>query len=146
MTLAAISSAEARRAGYSSKEELLAELAVRKAGTVYRIDLHLAGPDPRIALRGKSALTAAEVAALRARLDRLDAASRHGVWTQRTLAIIQARPKQRAADLALELDLPKDWLKVSIRKVKNLGLTISHEPGYELSPRGKRLLRELRGG
>jgi predicted transcriptional regulator len=81
---------------------------------------------------------------LRTKLDRLDTASRYGPWTQRTLACIKSRPKERAGDLAEELDLPKDWLKVSIRKLKNLGLTISHEPGYELSPRGARLLRELK--
>ena len=31
-----------------------------------------------------------------------------------------------------------------MRKLKNLGLTISHEPGYELSPREKPTLRHLK--
>ncbi|MEM7550324.1 MAG: hypothetical protein AAF363_11640 [Bacteroidota bacterium] len=30
----------------------------------------------------------------------------------------------------------KEWLKLNIRKLKNLGLTISHNPRYEISPLG----------
>jgi hypothetical protein len=33
--------------------------------------------------------------------------------------------------------------KDDVRKLKSLGLTISHSPGYELSPRGQALLRRL---
>ena len=37
----------------------------------------------------------------------------------------------------------KDWLKPNEPKLKNLGLTISHEVGYSLSPRGEMLLNYL---
>ena len=31
--------------------------------------------------------------------------------------------------------------KADVRKLKRLGLTVSHDTGYELSPRGRALLR-----
>ncbi len=33
--------------------------------------------------------------------------------------------------------------KEDVRKLKALGLTISHSPGYELSPRGRALLERI---
>ena len=33
--------------------------------------------------------------------------------------------------------------KANVRKLKNLGLTVSHHPGYTLSPRGETMLRHL---
>jgi hypothetical protein len=48
----------------------------------------------------------------------------------------------RAADLARMLGREKDWLKINIRKLKNLGLTISHETGDEISPLGKVVLKK----
>ena len=48
-------------------------LAAKADGECYRVRLHVAGADPRIALREDAALDEATVAALRARLDRLDA-------------------------------------------------------------------------
>jgi biotin operon repressor len=49
----------------------------------------------------------------------------------------------RAQDLAEGLGLEKQAFKNDVRKLKGLGLTISHSPGYELSPRGMALLRRL---
>ena len=34
-------------------------------------------------------------------------------------------------------------MKVDIRKLKSLGLTISHDVGYELAPRGQAYLDSL---
>lgn len=45
-------------------------------------------------------------------------------------------------DLAAITGFEKIWLKLNIRKLKNLGLTISHEIGYELSPLGKLYLKK----
>jgi biotin operon repressor len=42
----------------------------------------------------------------------------------------------RAGDLAEELDLDRESFKLDVRKLKNLGLTISLRVGYQLSPRG----------
>ena len=53
-------------------------------------------------------------------------------------------PGSRAADLARQLGRDKDWLKVHIRQLKELGLTESLEVGYRLSPRGEALLAHLR--
>ena len=52
-------------------------------------------------------------------------------------------PRTRAADLASGIGRDKDWLKPNVRKLKNLGLTISLDVGYELSPRGRTLLEHL---
>lgn len=43
----------------------------------------------------------------------------------------------KSADLAVITKKEKEWLKLNVRKLKGLGLTISHEPGYSLSPRGE---------
>ena len=143
VSLASISAQDVQLVGYETKEELLTDLAQREGGSIYRIDLRLEGPDPRIALREKSELSPAEIEALRCKLGRLDASSPFGPWTKRVLESIRTRPKEKAGELALRLGLPKDWLKISVRKLKNLGLTISHKSGYELSPRGMRFLQLL---
>ena len=41
----------ARRAGFADRDEVLAFLDRRSAGQIYRIQLGLVGPDPRVALR-----------------------------------------------------------------------------------------------
>jgi hypothetical protein len=38
---------------------------------------------------------------------------------------------------AAEAGSERPALKTNVRKLKRLGLTISHEVGYEVSPRGK---------
>ena len=41
-----------------------------------------------------------------------------------------------AQELADRSGYEKEWLKLNVRKLKNLGLTESLHPGYRLSPRG----------
>ncbi|MEQ8859409.1 MAG: hypothetical protein RIC56_12250 [Pseudomonadales bacterium] len=136
-----ISGADARRAGYPDRQAL--EQALRRgSGDVYRIELHPAGADPRLALRNKRP-DAAQLAELVARLERLDRASRTGPWTTRTLQLIAAGEAVRAADLAADLGQPKDAFKRNVRKLKNLGLTESLDVGYRLAPRGRALLGHL---
>ena len=48
-----ISEADARSAGYQSRDELVAELRSRDEGTIYRIELGPLRPDPRVALVGR---------------------------------------------------------------------------------------------
>jgi len=43
--------------------------------------------------------------------------------------------------LAAELNLERAPFKLNVRKLKNLGLTMSLETGYRISPRGEALLR-----
>jgi hypothetical protein len=144
VSLASITLKDARRAGYSTREELVHDLESRDDGDVYRIELHFAGEDPRKALREKTALSADDLAAIRKRLDRFDAASPRGAWTLATLELIAAKPGVRAADLARSIKRDKLSFKTDVRKLKELGLTESLEVGYRLSPRGLALLRWLR--
>lgn len=126
---------EARRAGYDSREALLAELAHPGDGDLYRIELGQIEADPRIALR-ETSLDSREAHELHARLARLDRASPVGPWTLKTLQAIHDHPGLRAGDLCLEVGQDRDRFKPNVRKLKNLGLTISLEVGYRLSPRG----------
>ena len=138
-----ITAAEAARAGYASRAALLRELERRDTGDVYRIEVRPGGTDPRIALRERAELTADELDELVERLRRLDRASRTGPWTHRTLGLIADHPRVRAQDLAASIGRDKPSFKRDVSKLKTLGLTVSHSPGYEISPRGRRLLEHL---
>ncbi len=139
---AAITQADAIAAGYRSLAHLLDELDSRE-GDLYRIEVRFAGADPRVRLRNDDDLDEHELGEIREKLNRLDSASRIGAWTQMVLRAIDRHPKVAAAELAGHTGYEKDWLKINVRKLKNLGLTISHQPGYELSPRGRAALRNL---
>jgi hypothetical protein len=141
--IADITEDDAIRAGLGL-DELLAFLNAKTEGDVYRVELGPIVPDPRVALRDQSALTPDEIADLTTRLDRLDRASKRGPWTRAVLHLIDENPRVRAQDLADGLGLEKTVFKNDVRKLKGLGLTISHSPGYEVSPRGKTLLSALR--
>ena len=95
-------------------------------------------------MRERADLTSAELDELVERLDRLDRASRTGPWTRQTLQLLAANPRVRAQNLAESVGRDKPSFKRDVSKLKALGLTISHSPGYELSPRGRRLLTHLR--
>lgn len=127
---------DARRAGMRDRDEVIALLDGKADGDCYRVRVRLGGPDPRIVLRERDELTDAEVDDLSARLDRLDARSPHGPWTRDVLGLIAEHPHVRAPDLAARLGRDTPSFKTDVRKLKALGLTISHSPGYELSPRG----------
>lgn len=137
----AISAADARRAGFADRATLLHELDQRD-GQVYRIELGPLRPDPRVALRSGQP-DADETAAIRARLDRLDAHA-PAPWTRRVLSLIDRHPGVRAADLATQLGMERDPFKINVRKLKNLGLTISLEVGYRVSPRGHAVLASIK--
>ncbi|HZN87649.1 MAG TPA: hypothetical protein VFB44_01615 [Thermoleophilaceae bacterium] len=134
-----VSDADARRAGHGDRTEVLERCAGR-AGDLYRVGFHLAGPDPRIELRERDDIGPAERAEIDARLARFDSASRRGPWTATVLALIAERPATRAPDLAAELGRETAPFKADVRKLKELGLTESLERGYRLSPRGRAYL------
>jgi hypothetical protein len=134
---ASITDSDARRSGYPSAAAVVADLRGTDELPVYRVQFHaVPGPDPRDDLANDDTLTDADVAAIDRRLDRLDAASSYGAWTLGTLAIIGRRPEVRAGDLAEELGRERAPFKLDVRKLKNLGLTLSLTKGYRLSPRG----------
>ena len=130
-----ITAAEARRAGATSLAQLRQLLEAKSDRPVWRVGLRFAGADPREELRA-SVPDATEVGRIRARLDRLDAASSIGPWTRATLGIIDRSPTVRAPELAAELGRDTPSFKRDVRKLKELGLTESLDIGYRLSPRG----------
>jgi hypothetical protein len=134
---------DAELAGYRNRDELLAELAKYRDGTLYQIDFRFAGADRRIALRQKDDLSQPEIDALLRRLSRLDKASSHGPWTRQALELIDRNPAVVSTVLAAEMGLDRPVFKIDIRKLKESGLTESLEVGYRLSPRGKRILEHL---
>ncbi len=130
-------------AGYATTAELLAALGTR-SGQIFRIAVEYAGSDPRITLRQQCDLSADQLESIVARLGRLDTRSSIGPWTERVLAGIERHPNVLARTLAERLECESGWLKPQVRKLKNLGLTVSHHPGYTLSPRGRVVLEHLR--
>jgi hypothetical protein len=138
-----ITEPQARQAAFSSRAALLLELQRARKGRIYRIRVRLAGADPRIALRHTAKLSKEDVAKISQRLARLDTSSRRGPWTREFLQLISNRPGVRAGDLAAAAGHDKEWFKAQIRKLKELGLTESLQPGYRLSPRGRAYVRRV---
>ncbi|MGZ5400488.1 MAG: hypothetical protein ACXWDM_10785 [Nocardioides sp.] len=137
--LSALRADDARRAGSPSLKALRQALNHRTDRPVFKVGLRHAGTDPREELR-ETVPGGDEVVAIRAWLDRLDAASKHGAWTRPTLEIIDRSPGVRAPDLAAELGRETLEWKADVRKLKERGLTESLAIGYRLSPRGEAVL------
>jgi hypothetical protein len=136
-----ITDADARRAGHDDARAVLAELPAGAGIPVYRIAFHRVDePDPRAVLAGTDELRSEDVAAIDRRLDRLDRSSTSGPWTTAVLTLIAEHPQRRAGDLAAIAGREKEPFKLDVRKLKNLGLTLSLPVGYELSPRGRAYL------
>jgi hypothetical protein len=138
----ALTLADARRAGYDSLDGLVTDLTSRPEGEFYRVVVRPGGTDPRVELREDADLTDDDVASISARLDRYDRGGR-GPWTRTFLDMLAERPHVRAPDLAESIGWETKPFKEHVRKLKELGLTISHSPGYELSPRGHALRDRL---
>jgi hypothetical protein len=109
---------------------------------LYRIRLRPGGADPLVAHRDEAAVSADDLAGIRRSLERLDRRP-SGPWTFATLGAIADRPGVRAADLAEALGRERLAFKTDVRKLKALGLTISLETGYRLSPRGETVFAAL---
>jgi len=134
--LADITRKDANAAGYAQPEELRKLLDAIPEGDIYKIAVSYHAEDPRIALRGQVLLSDEAFELLTKQLARLDQYSKEGKWTINILTTIRDHPKLSAADIAAKTGREKQWLKLNIRKLKNLGLTISHDTGYTLSPLG----------
>ncbi len=141
----AITGADAKKAGFSSRDALLgylAELGDLDEGTeVWRVALRHGGDGDRVELALEDDLTDEDVESIRAKLARMDAAT---PWTAETLAIIEERPRVAASRLAEALGRDTLAFKVDVRRLKKLGLTQSFEVGYEIAPRGKAYLERVR--
>lgn len=138
----AITDEEARLAGWPDADRLRKRLNPDDSLPTYRVRLSWDGEDPRIALREDADLTDDDVAAIDARLERLDRASSAGAWTMATLDLIRAHPQRRAPDLAAMVGRETAPFKLDVRKLKAMGLTRSFAVGYEISPRGLAYLRK----
>jgi hypothetical protein len=142
-----VDAAQAREAGYASTGELLADLRGDPALPLYRIRLRrIDGPDPREVLACAASLTEADVAAITARLTRMDRQSSRGPWTGAVLALIAGRPGVVSTVLAEAIGWERQDFKLHVRRLKELGLTLSLDVGYRLSPRGESYLNHIRAG
>ncbi len=146
-----ISDRAARAAGMKDAAALRRALAPkdRKPGArgsrggdkVYRIHLAWVGEDPRVDLRDRVPAPE-ELDRIRTRLARLDARP-SGPWTREILEWIRDHPRVVSKELAALRGAELLPMKADIRKLKALGLTISHDVGYELSARGAAYLASL---
>jgi hypothetical protein len=134
-----VTAAQARAAGYPDAKTAQKELDRRPARHTYVIAVSYLAPDERPELAADDRLSAADVEAITARLDRWDAASTP--WTRRYLKMIGDNEAVRAPDLAARVGLDVPRFKRRVRQLKGLGLTISLDVGYRLSPRGRAYLR-----
>ena len=141
----AITDDDAHRAGFESPQALLAGLRGDPHAQLFRLEFERTRfePSPRELLAADDRLAAADVEAIDSRLARLDTAA-GSPWTRATLGLIREQPATRAADLAVQLGMERAPFKENVRKLKRLGLTISLEKGYRLSPRGEAFLRGSR--
>ena len=130
---------DAARAGVRSLAALRRLIERRPGAGVYRMQVRLAGPDPRVALREQAVLSDGDRRALDERLDRWDAA-REVPWTRPLLRLIAENPGVRAPDLAASLGRETLPFKRDVRRLKELGLTHSLPVGYEISHRGRAYL------
>lgn len=138
-----ISDDDAVSAGYQDRKELVNSINSIAEGKIYKIGVRYYSEDPRIALRENTDVSDKDLNAIKLKLERLDKYGKEGSWTLRVLHLIRDNPQVRAADLAKKLKKEKDALKIDIRKLKNLGLTISHEVGYSISPLGEKVLKRM---
>ncbi|HEY5565915.1 MAG TPA: hypothetical protein VIM81_01555 [Gammaproteobacteria bacterium] len=134
-----ITPALARRSGFTSVIDLLKTAKHGAGERVFVIDFHYDAararkPPATGVVRGE------DLAKVARRLDAMDRRARNGAWTRETLRLIRARPGVRAADLAGDLGRARDEFKRDVRKLKGLGLTLSLEIGYRLTPWGAALL------
>jgi hypothetical protein len=149
VTVGSITAEQARRSGFANVDELLlmlrrsAKSRLTSRSKVFRIAFcHEQQVDPRAERREDTSASALEE--VEARLERMDRLSRRGPWTNGALQLIAKHPKVAASKLALRMQRETRAFKADIRKLKELGLTVSHEVGYSLSPRGRALLRRMR--
>ncbi len=132
-----ITAADARAAGYPDVAALLADLRGDPGLPLYRIRFRrVEGPDPRDELASGATLTDTEAASIAARLARMDSLSKRGPWTATVLGQIASQPGVVSTVLAEQIGWDRPDYKLHVRRLKEMGLTISLDVGYKISPRG----------
>jgi hypothetical protein len=137
----AITKADAAKAGYESVGLLMYDLNKITSGSIYNVKVKYESEDPRLELREKTDLPEEDIQKIKTKLERLD--KTRGPWVLKVMKLIKRYPERRAGDLAEIMQMDKLDFKVNVRKLKNLGLTISHEIGYSLSPLGEIVMERL---
>jgi hypothetical protein len=136
-----LAASDAKRAGFESRDALLAYLAelgpLDDDTPIYRVELHHGGDGDRVQLALEDKLTSDDVETIRAKLARMDQGE---PWTMATLRLVEAEPRIAASKLAAKLGRETAPFKIDVRKLKKLGLTQSFEVGYEIAPRGRAYL------
>lgn len=131
---AAITTRDARRAGFDSRDALIASFA--PTGTIYRMHVRVVADDPRAKLRERRLADEHDAAAVLDRLNTIDHRAR-SPWARALLDVVGAHPGVAARHLADLTSMDRDDLKRRMRQLKELGLTESLDVGYRLSPRGR---------
>jgi hypothetical protein len=103
-----------------------ADLDRRPAKHTYAIEVSFLAPDERPELAADDRLSDSDAAAISARLP----------WAPEYMELIAANEAVRAPDLAARLGMETAPFKQRVRRLKGLGLTISLDVGYRVSPRG----------
>ncbi len=135
-----ITAALARRCGFASLVDALKTAKHGAGERVFVIDFHYDDAVTAFPKRSTDAVPAEEFVAVAQRLEAMDRRAKTGAWTEATLRAIEARPGVLAARIARSLGRPRDDFKRDVRKLKNLGLTVSLEIGYRLTPKAEALL------
>ena len=139
--VASIGEAEARKSGFGSVSELTEYLRKHSSrrqltsrSRIYRVLFRYVKEvsDPLAAAREDTSSKA--LAEIGKRLDRMDLSSRREPWTRKVLELIERHPRTAASQLAVRVGRETRAFKADVRKLKELGLTVSFETGYELSP------------
>ncbi|MEX0783756.1 MAG: ASCH domain-containing protein [Dehalococcoidia bacterium] len=137
-SLDALTPADLAAAGFGSRADFDAALPRfandRPTGPFYVVRFTL---EPR---RQLPPAAPPEIEKLLARLDKLDRLSEHGPWTRATLATIAANPRLVSTKLAEQLSRERFSLKADVRKLKAMGLTRSHDVGYDITDLGRQVL------
>lgn len=134
---------EILNAGYKNRAELDKEFSFKEEGDIYKIQFEFEQADPRIELSENTDISDNEMNEIHNKLMRYDSHGKVKNWTLKILETIHVEPGKNAVDYAAKLGYEKEWFKLNIRKLKNLGLTISLTDGYDISPRGKVVLKKI---
>lgn len=133
-----IDDAQAERAGEESASGMRAMLnkvtrrTIADDDLVYRIEFRL---EP---VTSTKVTVAPDV--IVEKLARMDARSSNGPWTRDYLRMIADNPRLGAKHHAARRGQETLDLKADVRKLKALGLTVSYEVGYGLTPLGEEVL------
>ena len=145
VTAGQVSDADAAPAGFATAAGLLQALRQRSrepiepATVVWRVAFRCEDSPP------PSPAKVVGTDTILPRLARADAAA-GTPWTVATLEAIAARPRTPARLLAADAGMETLLFKANVRRLKALGLTVSHEVGYEITSLGRDILAILRAG